>query len=59
MNKLDLSDDILEKLSANNITEIEQLQHLKRKDLLLFNLNNKQVNEIRIKLQLLGLDIKK
>lgn len=59
MNKLELDNDILEILNNNNITSVEQLQKLKRKDLLLLNLNNKQVNEIRIKLQLLGLDIKK
>lgn len=59
MNKLELPNDILEILNENNITSIEQLKNLKRKDLLLLNLNNSQVKEIRIKLQLLGLDIKK
>ncbi len=59
MNKLGLSSDIMKILTENNITSIEKLQSLRRKDLLLLNLNNKQVNDIRIKLQLLGLDIKK
>ncbi|HHT37884.1 MAG TPA: hypothetical protein GXZ95_00515 [Mollicutes bacterium] len=56
---LDLSSDIENILIINNILFVKDLWVLNRKNLKEINLTDKQINEITIKLQLLGLDLNK
>ncbi len=47
------------KLKINNIKYIKDLWILKRKDLKMINLTDKEINNIIVKLQLNGLDLNK
>jgi len=44
-------------LSENKITYIEDLWNLKKQDLKKIGLNDYQINQISIKLQLIGMDL--
>lgn len=59
INKLNLDENIIEKLESNNIVSLEELWILKRLDLKRLGFNNDEINEIITKLQLMGLDLNK
>lgn len=59
INSLNISDDIIERLNEHNIVYVKDLWPLKRVDLKDFGFNNKDINEIIIKMQLNGLDLNK
>jgi DNA-directed RNA polymerase alpha subunit len=54
-----LDEEILPVLKNNNIVNIRDLWVLNRKSLKNIKLNDKQINDIIIKLQLIGLDLNK
>jgi DNA-directed RNA polymerase alpha subunit len=54
-----LDEEILPVLKNNNIVNIRDLLVLNRKSLKNIKLNDKQINDIIIKLQLIGLDLNK
>jgi len=59
INVLDVDSNIMHILSSNNINIIEDLWVLKRNDLKEMNLSDSDIKLIRIKMQLLGIDINK
>lgn len=59
INKLNIDNKIREKLEIKNIKLIKDLWMLKRKDLKSLGFTDNEINHIRIKLQLLGLDLGK
>lgn len=59
INKLGIDNNIKEKLENINIKLIKDLWVLKRKELKNMNFNDSEINHIRIKMQLLGLDLDK
>lgn len=59
INNLSLDSDCLSKLNAANINKIYELCILDRKKLKEYKLSLEQINNIIIRLQLLGLDINK
>ena len=59
INNLSLDSDCLSKLNAANINKIYELCILDRKKLKEYKLSVEQINNIIIRLQLLGLDINK
>lgn len=59
INKLGIDNKIKEKLESINIKLIKDLWVLKRKELKNLNFNDSEINHIRIKMQLLGLDLDK
>lgn len=56
---LDLDKECLKILKENNISFIEDLWQLSKKDLKGFGINDKDIKYISVKLQLLGLDLNK
>jgi hypothetical protein len=56
---LDVDKKIVDILKENNINIIEELWILKRKDLKLLGLNDREINQVIIKLELLGLGLNK
>lgn len=54
-----LETDIKKKLKEKKITNLKQLSNLKRKDLTKLNFNQYEIEQIEIKLQLEGLDLKR
>ena len=56
---LNLNNTIIQKLSSINICKIEDLWKCTRKYLKESNFTNNDITEIKIKLQLLGLDLNK
>ena len=56
---LNLNSNILNKLKNNSIYTIEQLWYLNRKKLKDINLKDSEINQVIIKLQLIGLDLNK
>jgi hypothetical protein len=56
---LELNKEIIKLLKENNIALIKDLWKLKRDNLKKLNLNDSQINDIIIKMQLLGLDLNK
>lgn len=57
--EIDVDKTVYQKLKNNNICLIKDLWGLKRKDLKNYNLNDSEVNQIIIKMQLIGLDLNK
>jgi len=56
---LGLENKIIEKLEQKDIKIVKQLWLLKRKDLKELDFSDKEINHIRIRLQLCGLDLNK
>ena len=56
---LKIDDKIITKLNEVNINNIKDLWILKRKELKDLNFSDSEINHIRIKLQLCGLDLNK
>ena len=56
---LDVDSHTQDKLKINNINYIKDLWVLKRKDLKMISLTDKEINNIIVKLQLNGLDLNK
>lgn len=56
---LNVKENTLTKLKKNNISTINDIWILKRKDLKAFNLTDSEINQIIVKLQLNGLDLNK
>ena len=56
---LELSDSIIKKLSELNIVEVNDLWECKLVFLKNNNFNNSEINQIRIKMQLKGIDLNK
>lgn len=54
---LNLDNAIIEKLNNNSIYVVEQLWKLKRQDLKGLNFKTCEINQIIIRLQLVGLDL--
>lgn len=54
---LNLDNAIIEKLNNNSIHVVEQLWKLKRHDLKVLNFKDSEINQIIIRLQLVGLDL--
>ena len=59
INSLNLNEDIVQKLNKHEIYCIKELWESTRTDLRNYELTNKDISEIIIKLQLLGLDLNK
>ena len=59
ISNLNIDSSIVQKLEANNITYIKDLWPLKRCELKELGFKNKDINEIIIKMQLIGLDLNK
>lgn len=59
INILDLNEEIIDKLKNFNIDLIQDLWILKRNDLKKMGLATSEINNLIIKLQLLGLDLNK
>lgn len=59
LNKLNLPNDILNKSIDNEISTIEEMWKLGRRDLKNMGFSNDEINTIIIKLQLYGLDLNK
>lgn len=59
MNDLNFQKNIIDKLKLNNITSIEKLWEMSRKDLKSIGFTYEEINDIAIKLQLNGLDLNK
>ncbi|MBO5376115.1 MAG: hypothetical protein J6A52_04620 [Bacilli bacterium] len=57
--KLDIKDNIVNKLKLNNIFFIKDIWCLKRKNLKDLDLNDSEINKIIIQLQLNGIDLNK
>lgn len=53
---LDVDNNVISILNNNDIYKVKDLWKLKRKDLKNINLSDKEINYIRIKLQLNGID---
>lgn len=53
---LDVDNNVISILNNNDIHKVKDLWKLKRKDLKNINLSDKEINYIRIKLQLNGID---
>lgn len=56
---LNIKESTLIKLKNNNISTVNDIWLLKRKDLKAFNLADSEINQIIVKLQLNGLDLNK
>lgn len=56
--RLDLTDNIMEKLKENNITIIEELCKQTKTNLKKLDLTQQEVNDIERELQLLGLNLR-
>lgn len=56
---LEIDTDIIKKLNQNNIYEIKDLWHLKRKNLKDLGLTDYEIKHITIKLQLNSIDLNK
>lgn len=54
---LNLDNVIIEKLNSNSIHTVEQLWKLRRQDLKVLNFKDSEINQIIIRLQLVGLDL--
>ena len=54
-----LSDNVINKLKLNNINKLEDIWLLDRNDLKKLDLSVEDIREIRVKLQLNGLDLNK
>lgn len=54
-----LGTEIKQKLKKKKITNLKQLTNLKRKDLSKLDFNQYEIEQIEIKLQLEGLDLKR
>lgn len=54
---LDLDKNLLEILEQNNISKVGEVWRLKRKDLKELGFKDSDINQVIIKLQLLGLDL--
>ncbi|MCI9016191.1 MAG: hypothetical protein HFJ53_03360 [Clostridia bacterium] len=54
-----LKTEIKQKLKKNKITNLKQLTNLKRKDFSKLDFNQYEIEQIEIKLQLEGLDLKR
>lgn len=59
INKLNLSNNIIDKLISKQIIFIKDIWNMKRKDLKELNFNDNDINAIIIALQLEGLDLNK
>ncbi len=59
ISELSLDKKIIDKLKENNINIIEEVWKLKRADLKSMNFTNGEINTLRVKLQLIGLDLNK
>ena len=59
MSDLNFQKNIIDKLRLNNITSIEKLWEMSRKDLKSIGFTYDEINLIAIKLQLNGLDLNK
>lgn len=57
--KLEIDKKIIQKLELLNIKTINELWIKNRKELKLLGLNDSEINHIRIKMQLWGLDLNK
>jgi hypothetical protein len=57
--KLDIKDNVIDKLKLHNVFFVKDIWYLKRKNLKDFNLNDNEINHIIIKLQLNGIDLNK
>ena len=57
--KLNLSTSLNKKLQEKNLTTIKDIWVLKRKELKELGLNDKEIKDIIISLQLIGLDLNK
>lgn len=56
---LELDNKLITKLNKNNINKISDLQKLNRADLRNMNYNKNEIDEIIVKLQLIGTDLSK
>jgi len=56
---LELDNKLITKLNKNNINKISDLQKLNRADLRNMNYNKDEIDEIIVKLQLIGTDLSK
>lgn len=54
-----LESTIKNKLKENHITNLRQLTNLKKKELIKLSFNQYEIEQIEIKLQLEGLDLKR
>lgn len=54
---LELEKDLKKRLEDNNIIYVKDLWQMKRQELKVLGFNNKDINEVIIKLQLSGLDL--
>ena len=59
INCLKLSPNVIDVLKKNNINIVNDLWGLTRKDLKAFNISDKDIHSIIVKLQLNGLDLNK
>ena len=59
INKLGIDNEVLKILNQNNVLIIDELWKLKRNNLKKMGLNNMDIQHIKIKLQLRGLDLNK
>ena len=59
INCLELEKDLIKRLEDNNIIIVKDLWQMKRQELKDLGFNNKDINELIIKLQLSGLDLNK
>ena len=59
INCLKLSPNVIDVLKNNNVNVINDLWGLTRKDLKSFNISDKDIHNIIVKLQLNGLDLNK
>jgi len=57
--KLGIDKQVIEKLEQNNIKSIKELWLTSRKDLKMMDFSDSEINHIKIKLQLWGLDLNK
>ncbi len=56
---LELGKDLIKRLEEHNIISVNDLWKMKRQELKDLGFNNKDINELIIKLQLSGLDLNK
>jgi len=57
--KLEIEQNIIQKLEGKNIKTIKELWILTRKELKLLGFSDGEINHIRIKMQLWGIDLNK
>jgi len=57
LDRLEIQDNLKNKLSNHQITSIKDLWYLSRKDLKKMDFSDEEINRIIIKLQLLGIDL--